>query len=80
MNATSKLETQAEYEITDDVKAKFFVSTPHHYKLSLATDLTNRFKDSGVKLNDVELKGDLECDEHTKTYPTKFSLKGKYSD
>ena len=62
------------------MKAKFTVATPHHYLLNLSTDLSSRFKDSSAKLSDVKLSADLECNENTKSYPTNFSVKGKYSD
>jgi hypothetical protein len=61
--------------LTDDVKVKFKINTPHHYLLNLSTDFKDRFKDTALKMNLFKLEADLECDEATFTYPTTFQAK-----
>ena len=78
LDATSHLSARAEYEFNDDTKAKFKISTPHHYLLSLSTDITSRFRDA--KLNDVKVGMDLECDEHVRSYPSTFNAQGIYNN
>ncbi len=74
-DAISQITSSFKYDLTDEVKVKFAVSTPHHYLLRLQTDFKDRFKDSAASMNLFKLQADLECDEQTFTYPSTFHAK-----
>lgn len=60
------------YALNDDVDVGLLVKTPHHYKLSLASNFKDRLKDTAAKINHCKVSADLECDEATFYYPTTF--------
>jgi hypothetical protein len=51
IDATSHIKSTFSYPLTDDVKVKLSVNTPHHYLLNLTTDFKDRFKDTALKMN-----------------------------
>lgn len=60
------------YKLSNDVDVDFTIKTPHYYMLALKTDFGKKYADTPLKLNLLKFGADLECDEHTFTYPTTF--------
>lgn len=79
-DATSSISSKLSYKVNENVDTSLTVSTPHHYLLKLTTDFKDRFKDSAAKLTGFKIEADLECDEHTHTYPTTFHSNLKFNN
>lgn len=71
-DALSHVESAFKYKLTDDVRLRLSVGTPHRYALRLQTDFKDRFRDSAAKLDLFKLQADVECDEQAHAYPSTF--------
>lgn len=49
------------------------LSTPHNYNLLLTTDFKDRFRDTALRLNSLNLMANLDIDVDKKTYPNTFT-------